>query len=235
MDKLEKHVKNSLNKRQINPSSKAWEKIESQLGDSKSRKQRLPIIWYAAAAIIGIILVSTMYRGSEAPEKEIQIVNAQDDGIEDNEKEINVVFDKKLDTANDPIKEEQLEVKQPLIFNDNINEEVAVQEPILDQNDSMAKNEQFIIDQKVNEVFAKVALLENANSALTDAEVDSLLRAAQNEILTDKIFEDNGTVDAMALLTEVEGELDRSFRDQLFEALKEGYTKLKTAVADRNN
>jgi len=39
----------------------------------------------------------------------------------------------------------------------------------------------------------------------------------------------------MALLTEVEGELDQSFRDQIFEKLKSGFLKVRTAVADRNN
>ena len=31
-----------------------------------------------------------------------------------------------------------------------------------------------------------------------------------------------------------EDELDESFRDQIFDALKSGYLKLRTAVADRN-
>jgi len=35
-------------------------------------------------------------------------------------------------------------------------------------------------------------------------------------------------------LAEVEDELDESFRDQIFDALKTGYLKLRTAVADRN-
>ena len=35
-------------------------------------------------------------------------------------------------------------------------------------------------------------------------------------------------------LTEVEDELDQSFRDQIFDSLKEGFLKVRTAVADRN-
>ena len=77
-------------------------------------------------------------------------------------------------------------------------------------------------------------ILEDAKQEVTDAEVDSLLRAAQRQILTDKLFADSGSVDAMSLLAEVEDELDESFRDQIFDALKSGYLKLRTAVADRN-
>jgi hypothetical protein len=38
----------------------------------------------------------------------------------------------------------------------------------------------------------------------------------------------------MALLNQAETELDLSVRDQLFEALKSGYLKVRTAVADRD-
>ncbi|PHQ62576.1 MAG: hypothetical protein COC08_00130 [Maribacter sp.] len=70
---------------------------------------------------------------------------------------------------------------------------------------------------------------------MTDAEVDSLLRKAQEEILANKIFGEDYSVDAMALLNEVEDELDQSFRDQIFETLKIGFLKVRTAVANRNN
>ena len=82
---------------------------------------------------------------------------------------------------------------------------------------------------------ALMLLEDMANAEITDAEIDSLLRAAQQELFTDKILNSEGKVDAMALLTEVEEELDDSFRDQIFEALKQGYLKVRTAVADRNN
>ena len=82
---------------------------------------------------------------------------------------------------------------------------------------------------------AQVELLENNNISISNTEIDSLLRKAQDEILTDKIFNQEGKVDALALLNEVEGELDISFREQIFESLKTGFLKVRTAVADRNN
>ena len=72
-------------------------------------------------------------------------------------------------------------------------------------------------------------------STVTDAEVDSLLKRAQQEILREKIFKTDKSVDALALLTEVEGELNQSFRDQIFNSLKASFIKVRTAVAARNN
>jgi len=57
----------------------------------------------------------------------------------------------------------------------------------------------------------------------------------KKESLVSKIVSEDGVVDASALLLEAEQELDRSFRDQIFDALKSGYLKAKTAVANRNN
>ena len=43
------------------------------------------------------------------------------------------------------------------------------------------------------------------------------------------------TVDANALLQDVESDLQQSFRNKIFEALKNSYETIKTAVAERNN
>ncbi|UWX54196.1 hypothetical protein NYZ99_14555 [Maribacter litopenaei] len=91
-----------------------------------------------------------------------------------------------------------------------------------------------ILDAKIAEVIAKVDIIE-LNGKVSDAEVDSLLLNAQKEILREKLFNMDKSVNAMALLSEVEEELDQSFRDQIFETLKTGFLKVRTAVADRNN
>ena len=84
-------------------------------------------------------------------------------------------------------------------------------------------------------MLAAVLHLENESIQVTDAEVDSLLRVAQFDILKEKVFQDNGKVDAMALLIEVEDEIDQSFRDRIFKKLKDGLFKARTAIANRNN
>ena len=116
----------------------------------------------------------------------------------------------------------------------NSNTAVAEQQVNEPLQDEIQINSDKLIAQKVEEVVAQVQVMEDAKQDVTDAEVDSLLRAAQRQILTDKLFADGGSVDAMSLLAEVEDELDESFRDQIFDALKSGYLKLRTAVADRN-
>ncbi len=90
------------------------------------------------------------------------------------------------------------------------------------------------LELKVAEVVAQVALLEDRGVAVEDRVIDSLLRAAREQVWKEQIADADQRVDAMALLSDVEGELNRSLRDQLFEKLKEGYLKVRDVVAYRN-
>ena len=47
--------------------------------------------------------------------------------------------------------------------------------------------------------------------------------------------EKTGVVDARLLLENVEADLEKSFRDKVFEALKSNFNFVKTAVAQRND
>ena len=91
-----------------------------------------------------------------------------------------------------------------------------------------------VIDNKISDIVAQVEQLEQKNKVVTDEEIEALLLKAQHEITTQQILQSN-TVNASALLLDVESELDESFKDRVFEALKTGFEKLKTTVAERDN
>ncbi|WP_299338235.1 hypothetical protein [uncultured Psychroserpens sp.] len=89
---------------------------------------------------------------------------------------------------------------------------------------------------KVNEVVAEIKKLEADGNIVTDAEIEDLLKAAEKDILRQRIYnETTRTVDADALLQDVEEDLEQSFRTKVFESLKSNFKTVKTAVAERNN
>jgi len=244
MDKLEKHIREKLQKREIEPSMDTWNKIEAQLGGVESKPKNGKVYWYAiAASFIGVLLVSIVFfnNGLEN-ESVIQVVDVV------KEDSSNIKPEKKLqnktssveetvaqETLSIPLKESKKEalkfeapIKNDFVLNDYKEKEVLVEEKI-------RSGEQELFDNKLNQLLKTVVSMEQRNIAVTDAEIDSLLMTAQRELLTDKVFQENGKVDAMALLNEAEDELDRTFRGQLFEKLKDGFFKVRTAVADRNN
>lgn len=250
--KFEEHIKDELQGREIKPSVGAWDKISKNL-ESPKELRKSAFFWYSiAASFIGLLIVSVLFfKTGNSVSIENKVVE-QETKIEKKETQNNKeqeVIKEILPVIIKEKQEEQLaQVPQPKgntegearLVKSSIQEEVLVQNEnnnfIEDSAQKVLNTPEKIIEAKLAEVIAQAnSIEENNNNALTDAEVDSLLRQAQKELLTNKIFKDNNTVDAMALLSDVEGELDQSFRNQIFEKLKAGFLKVRTAVADRNN
>ncbi|WP_159098268.1 hypothetical protein [Aquimarina sp. Aq78] len=108
-----------------------------------------------------------------------------------------------------------------------------------DKNANTIKNkilpvDSLIIEDKVAGVVAQIQELQKNNTQVTDDEINRLLLEAQREISAEKILESN-TVSASNLLQDVEAELDETFKQRVFEALKTGFQKVKTAVVERDN
>ncbi|MDC6384260.1 hypothetical protein D2V93_00035 [Flagellimonas taeanensis] len=246
MDKLEKHIKEKLEERTITPSPGAWDKIASQLDAAPKKKGKKWQVYAMAASFVGILLLSLLFVNKGKTIPEIQVVEEKVDQI-DMEKKNETQSPRQELTKTLPVQEETKVVNNGLepMPEENpkgFTDELPISQPVLAQEetkqlerDKLIKESDALITQKVEEVVAQVQHMEGLNRGVSDAEVDSLLREAQKQIMADKLFPKNGSVDAMTLLAEVEEELDESFRDQIFDALKEGYFKLRTAVADRNN
>lgn len=101
---------------------------------------------------------------------------------------------------------------------------------------SEPSKEDLFVGNKVDAVVAKVRQMEASNNEVTAEEIDALLVKAQREIATNRILaSSNKKIDPSALLQDVESEMERSFRDKVFEALGQGYNKVRTAVVERNN
>jgi len=243
-DKFEKHIKSQLSKRKISPSDNAWDKISGKLQKTESPKSKR-FIWYSvAAAFIGVLLISSLYFNAseesiepgiqivETPYEPVVIPKTEDTVIKQNAVEEKIVISDKASIKD--AKKRRVQVETDLNYNSQIASTGSVSDKVI-KADVIPNGTEQLINAKIAKIVAQVNLLENNNLPVSNIEVDSLLRQAQQEILTDKIFNEEGKVDAMALLNEVEGELDKSFREQIFESLKTGFLKVRTAVADRNN
>jgi len=248
MEKLEKHIKEKLDKRKISPSNAAWERVEASLNPEITNNKK-STYWYAiAASLVGLLVISIIFFNSQ--NKEVlspEIVDVEKESTANEMEKVNnpvvvETFSKKESIdgmqqeephliEKDTALKQELAEKNTSIAGTNIVQE---KRELIQDSSVAAKSQDFIINQKVNELLATVINLESESIQVSDAEVDSLLRAAQFDILKEKVFQDNGKVDAMALLNEAETELDQTFRDKIFTKLKEGLFKARTAVADRN-
>ena len=79
-----------------------------------------------------------------------------------------------------------------------------------------------------------VAVDPNPEDGPDDAEVDALLSEALQVVENKGVPKDTTSLNPAALLGEVESELDQTFREQILKKLKTGFSKVRTAVADRS-
>jgi predicted nucleic acid-binding protein len=249
-DKFEKQIRAKLQDRELNPSNKAWERISGELNSQVYSKKPIYLWMGIAASIVMLIGIALFYFNGaiqelDNPMEVVKTGNKDQLEIEQEKKALPIINQKdvvqteiktiELFEAKNKATNNKKTVADAVFVNVADESEVAVLEGVEVEyvNWDLKQSEQ-IINSKVAEIVAQVDVMEQFNN-VTDAEVDSLLQRAQQEILRDKIFNMDRSVDAMALLTEVEDELDQSFRDQIFNSLKAGFIKVRTAVADRNN
>ena len=250
-NKFEQHIKEELNRREIEPSDNAWNKISNKLEPAQKEKKTRYIWLGIAASFTGLLIISTIYFNYdttdsndsdtvvETNKKNHEIIEKDSNSlakeVEENEiANTEVVTPTNTKEVNKKEKVERLEkeIKKPIINEGNAIAIVQPQQKV--KNDKVVFSQEEIIQQKIAEVAAKVDKLEQNENILTDMEVDSLILQAQKEILQNKIFRQDGSVDAMALLNEVEGELEKPLKDKLFDLLKKGILETKNALADSN-
>lgn len=254
--KLENHIREQLQEREIKTSNNSWEKLQQQI-DSTSKKKNNKGWFYLAASIVGIIIISSLLLNKQQvitePSNNIVEVNDNEDKIEFDSKVVVSGEETKIDDTSEPIhqkeiknplrkeivKEEKLiNKKEKLVMTDVTILETNSSKTNLKENTLIVKNnkepqevneKEKFINSKVEEV---VAQIKKSSNSITDEEINALLNKAQKDIHSKKLIFSN-KVDATKLLSVVEDELETNFRDRVFEALGDGYEKVRTAVVNR--
>ncbi|OAD90022.1 hypothetical protein A7A78_07330 [Aequorivita soesokkakensis] len=254
--KLEDNIREKLETRELKPSADAWKKLEAKL-DAEQPKKKSNVLYYVAASFVGILILASVLFSRNNSEVDNQIVeekiqqnqtNSQPEIIpnktlseeivseERNSEKINSEEKQKPNTREvkviPPKKstiDKKMESTEALA---NVSNE-KIKKPVI-KEDLIISEEDKLINNKVDEVVASVKKLQEDNAEISTTEVERLLNNARRDIQTQRIL-NSPKVDATALLQDVEWELDKSFRDKVFDALGEGFQKVRTAVSERND
>lgn len=244
----ENNIKKTLEKRRIEPSAASWDSLANRLDVADKKKIKMPFWWMGiAASLIGVLLMTNVFFKDNP-------ADAQKPVIVDVQKPV----DKKLLT--EPVSGQHLATESETVKNVEMTEkETSINQFIKDKNtldlatpiqSTIAKTEktatseqveleaekQSFEDKKVSEIVAHINEIKSQGQTVTDADIEALLLKAQKEITFQSVLKESTmTVDANSLLQDVESELQQSFRNKIFEALKNSYETIKTAVAERNN
>ncbi|WP_294962539.1 hypothetical protein [uncultured Flavobacterium sp.] len=240
---FEKDFREKLNQRKIEPSSKAWDRLDAMLAvaeenepiklNSKKSKRK----WlYIAASFIGFLLVGTLFfnqnkKTVKAPET--------------------VIVEKETETKKESVAEPALKAidsvkTETSIAEKTLEETVNKKERANDKASEQISNK--TIHNKTNLVAESSIIIKNnhekqsVNNQTQIAEtsknenVDQLLETAENKILAE-----NGTkpkskikINSNDLLDQVDGELELSFREKMIAKINKSYHTVKVAVENRN-
>ncbi len=257
--KFEEKLKDKLENRTLTPSTDAWSTLSDKL-DKENKKSNNAKFWWLgiAASIVGVVLITTQFYKDNADAKDLPVVvvdtqtilqsetettNKSIDVIPNSESKTEIIKDTQTNVATSTSDAKTIEAKKTIKKASVITQPEISKEIIASNNSAKSKEEnQTMIEAlsqeelKIMEVVDAIKQLKTDKYSVSDREIDSLLKQAQREILKQRIFDESlKTVSAEALLQDVEVELEQSFRDKVYEALKSSYNSVKTAVAERRN
>jgi len=253
--KFEENIKNKLEERTLSPSSETWSKLSDRL-EAEENKSKKSVFWWLsiAAGLLVMVAVSVQLFNQEdsnqiAPivvEKSLIEETIENQKSDSKPKEAIQLVEEENEVEKEnkllPTKKESQIIDYKKVtkktFGDNKTELATVNNDSLTQ-DKLLYNE---TEELLREAQLKLAVadamktLKSGNTSVADNEIDSLLNIASKEIFKENLENETfQTVDAAKLLESVEDEMGQSFRTKVFEALKDSYDTVRTAVADRNN
>jgi hypothetical protein len=237
---FEKDFREKLNQRTIEPSDKAWDRLDAMLSVAEVKKPKKKNKWlYIAASIVGFLLVGTFFF---------------------NQKKSTIEIPKNTVVVKENIEKKSV-VKPSLNAMDSIEKEIAVseKEPIKNTGNSIKEEEKKII-QKSNKTIknennqiaeSSVIIKKNQETQSTNNQIsipetpknetaDQLLNTVKKTVMAENSVKSKSKskskikINANDLLNQVDGELELSFREKVIAKVNKNYQTVKVAVANRN-
>lgn len=218
--KLETQFRDKLNSREIKPTEMAWNKLDAMLLADEKTKNKFP--WFMiAASFVGFLLIATVFfnqKDNKIDLKKNIVVVEKTNPKESSKTEIKTIKSEptfsviKTKTDLKPLVQNRKNFKNSI---ENVNlvahEKVVVNHPSIKQNETIAEH--------------KNVSSENIEQLQTMLEKDQNLADRKSMI----------KVNSTELLSQVDGELQVSFREKALNAITKKYQEAKEALVNRNN
>jgi hypothetical protein len=232
---FEKDFREKLNQRKIEPSDKAWDRLDAMLSVAENKKPKKKRNWlYIAASLVGFLLVGTFFFNQKKNENETQ------------KNTIVIKEDQKKNSV----------VKPTLNIIDSVKTEIAVSE-----KDATETSTKISISKKINLYQNPVKSIKNESNQITESSIiiknnqekQSInnqtsvaetpkkenvdqLNSAEKTVVAENAVKPKSKVKVNAndLLNQVDGELELSFREKVITKVNKNYQTVKVALANRN-
>lgn len=231
---IENQIREKLNSREIQPSTQAWDRLDAMLTVAEEKKTKRSFFSYKfigiAASVLVFVTLGLFYFDQKNTTIETQ----------------NTVVGTEIKKQNT---EETIPVTENSILVKGQNNEVAVSnkkgtthnpKPET-RNSQPTSNEVSIITQNQDEAIVNQEIVspkqeEKIIKKTSMIDVDELLASVEKDRKKEtKVSKSNINVDAKSLLSEVDTELDMTFRQRVLNTVNKNYKSVKEAVVNRNH
>jgi hypothetical protein len=235
-NKLETQIKEQLNAREIQPSEMAWDRLDAMLSVAEEKKTtRFSFLSFQSIGIAASVLVLVSLGLFFFSQKEI-VVKPENNVVvkektSDNNK-INGNFNR-ISTKHQNQQVAVINNQQSTISNqqsaksfNSINQKTTVN-PVINQNKEIQfQNNEVIAQKELPVVEPQKELISKPSTVNAD---DLLASTSKKSESKPKI-----KVNANSLLSQVDGELDQTFREKVLTRVSKNYQEVKVALATRN-
>ncbi|SNR75317.1 hypothetical protein [Flavobacterium sp. ov086] len=241
---FEKDFREKLNQRTIEPSDKAWDRLDAMLSVAEEKKPTVRLRslqaskrkWlYIAASIVGFLIVGTFFFNQkksvvEAPKNNIVIEEntKKDSVVKPTLNTIDLVRTEVATSEKESVQESEKQgSNHPEVLKLNPNK------PIKNEKNQVAESSVII----KNNPEKKSINTENPTVETSKKEsVDQLLLSAEKTVVAENSVKPKTKikVNANDLLNQVDGELELSFREKVITKVNKNYQTVKVALANRN-
>lgn len=228
-NKIDNQIREKLNAREIEPSAKSWDRLDAMLSVQEEKKPKKGFLWLyiAASFIVFFGLGIFLFNSGETSENNNQVPI-----LVDADKTIDPIETNKGDKI---LIEPEQQQQQVLVQNEKkaVKKDNSIKDALASSNKANNIQEN---DNKANPTYNLQPTTSNTYKYISP---ENLLAEVQNEKknlpLESKINKKSSVkIDANALLSTVEKELDDSYRETTLDKLNKNFNAVKSAIVNRN-
>jgi len=251
-NKLENQIKEKLNSREIQPSAQAWDRLDAMLSVAEEKKTKRSFGWLYIAASVTVLLTVGMFlftQKNTGTDNQSTVVGTEvkNDSIQKEgnkfEPPINKMQQNKenqMATAGENqsvIKNQPSNNNQSVSIKNQSNEkQKSTNNPLINRDKQIEyQNTSDIAIKDLPKVVEKDEVVYEAPKRTTIKSDEELLAGLDNSAKQSASQKSTVKVDAKSLLSQVDGELEMTFREKVINKVSKNYREVKVALANRNN
>ncbi|WP_293894068.1 hypothetical protein [Flavobacterium sp.] len=244
LNKIEKQIKKKLDSREIQPSAQAWDRLDAMLSVAEEKKTSRPFGFLFIAASITVLLAVGLFfftqNGREIMLKNDVVTTETKDSVRKNVKQMPQVIKQNqvvISTkTQNPESQSTNNNKSVSISNQKsaINNQLPIhQNPLINrekeiqyQNSSDLALKNLPVIETRKEIVLPVKNIPSDEQLLAGLDKAAKQSSEKNTLVK---------INPKSLLSQVDGELELTFREKVINKMAKNYKEVKVALANRNN